>query len=122
MKRLSNFSLPSLQANSPTFSLMQRQELQTAFPQGQFHIDLRFRRPNPSAFIQIFPLPEQPAISAETTERFLHLFGSFGLHFSFYRPKRGKRKKASNDADRSEETTITHRTLRAVARLLANSR
>jgi hypothetical protein len=97
--------------------------MQLAFSRGEFHIALRFRRPDPAAFLLITPLPKSALESEEATEVLLDLYRGSGLSFSFHQPRqRGTRKKPKSKADRMEETTITHRTLGAVAKLLSSRR
>jgi hypothetical protein len=93
-------------------------EYQQAVAQGDFHIALSFRRPSQSAHLKLTPIPWAEEIAPMAMEEWAESMS--GVSFSFYPPKhRGPRKKKKNvTADRTEETTIGYRTLRAVGKLL----
>jgi hypothetical protein len=104
--------------------------LQKAFPRGEVHIDMKFRRPIPSASLKIasilkldehtLELDEEWSDTeipredlSEETEIFEDLF------FEFYPPKvRGPPRKKKTAGDRLEEITIGYLTLSAVGKLL----
>jgi hypothetical protein len=89
-----------------------------AVAQGDIHIALSFRRPNQSAYLKLTPVPMAEEIAPMAMEEWVDSMN--GVLFSFYPPKhRGPRRKKKNiTADRTEETTIGYRTLRAVGKLL----
>jgi hypothetical protein len=118
--------------------------LQKAFPRGDVHIDMKFRRPIPSVSLKIELTPElneefsglnEESSETETSpdvewgelppEHSSEETGILeGLFFEFYPPKlRGPpRKKKTIAGDRLEEITIGYRTLSAVGKLLLPER
>jgi hypothetical protein len=100
-------------------------DLQEAFSRGDVHIDLKFTTSDLSAFLKIAPLPERDVITPAMAEEWVAMAPGWNISFAFYPPKRrapqlrgqprGKKKKSS---DRTEETRIGYRTLRAVGKLL----